>query len=76
MGHWEKYTFEDLAANASRNLELAKEHEEGQYYYCMTAIMFAALTAEAFFNHIGQLKVKSWDKIELKLSPRDKLLVL
>ena len=60
---------------AKQALKRAKE-EEGQLDSCMTAGLFAAFTIEAYLNHIGQIKVRSWDAVERKLGPREKLLLL
>ena len=76
MGHFEKYTFTALFANARLNKKLANENEESRTFYCMSAIMFSAFTAEAFCNHIGAKHFKGWELVERGLSPKEKLELL
>lgn len=42
----------------------------------MTASMFAAFTAEAYFNHVGQARIAYWEKHLDRLSPHAKAVLL
>lgn len=57
-------------------LKQAERQEPGYFYFSMMAGVFAAFTVEAFFNHVGQRKVRDWQLLERKLGPREKLLLL
>ena len=61
---------------AAKQALVHTEKQEGLLYSCMTAGLFSAFTIEAYLNHIGQIKVRSWDAVERKLGPREKLLLL
>jgi hypothetical protein len=52
------------------------DHQEGQFYSCMSAGVFSAFTFEAYLNHIGETKVRDWDSLERRLGPREKLILL
>lgn len=57
--------------------ELDREaHRHGQTYDCMAAILFCAFTLESYFNYLGKEKFPSWDKVERKLGPKEKLPLL
>jgi hypothetical protein len=62
---------------AARNaLKMAQEQQSGWLYFAMMAGVFATFTVEGYLNHLGQKHVHSWSKIELKLGPQEKLLLL
>lgn len=61
---------------ARRALEKARENKQGALYFKMMAGVFAAFTVEGYLNHLGQERVRVWSKLERKLGPQEKLLLL
>ena len=53
-------------------LKLAKAQEDGQFYSCMAANVFAAFTFEAYLNTVGSGLIRFWSELEY-LSPESKL---
>jgi hypothetical protein len=45
-------------------LDIAKKSAEGQFFDYMTSMLFAAFCLEAYFNHLGELRIKYWRKID------------
>jgi hypothetical protein len=70
------FTYAYLFMAAQHALEHAEASEAGRFYDCMSAIMFCAFTLEAYFNHLGKQTFNSWDIIERKLGPKEKLSLL
>ena len=54
----------------------SRAREGGGMYDCLTAILFSALTLEAFLNALGMGVVRGWEVLERKLSPQEKLSLL
>jgi hypothetical protein len=57
-------------------LKRAEDDINGRSLMLAASIVFSAFKLEAFFNHIGPLKIPSWSLIERKITPIDKLLVI
>jgi hypothetical protein len=70
------FTYAYLNMAARHALEHAEASEHGRTYDCMSVILFCAFTLEAYFNHLGKEKIRSWVKIERKLGPKEKLALL
>ncbi len=63
--------------NASRlALNQAKEIEKGRFYNCMSVIIYSAFCIEGYLNHVGAKIIESWDILERKLSPEEKLQII
>ena len=60
---------------ARQALAQAEKEREGCFYWFMSAGVFSSFTMEAFFNHLGQRRVRDWSVFERK-SPRAKLRLL
>jgi len=54
-------------------LELARQSQESRFYNCMASMIFCAFSLEAYFNQIGENKLKHWKSIQRKLGPEEKL---
>jgi hypothetical protein len=67
------YTYAHLREMAWNAYEAAETLERGRYLHCQSAVVFCAFTLEGYLNHIGVLRVKTWDILERKLSWREKL---
>jgi len=50
-----------------------RARESGEMDDCLTAVLFSALTLEAFLNALGTGVVRGWDQLERKLAPQEKL---
>lgn len=70
------FAYAYLHAAAKHSLEHAEASEDGRTYDCMATILFCAFTLEAYLNHLGKVKIPSWEKIERKLGPKEKLYLL
>jgi hypothetical protein len=70
------YTYAYLYQAAKNALLQTKPDQKGHGYNCMSAIIFCAFTLEAYFNNLGKQKLHSWEKIERKLGPREKLALI
>lgn len=57
-------------------LKKAEADVKGRNLMLAASMVFSAFKLEAFFNHIGQLKVPSWNLVERKITPIDKLLFI
>ncbi len=57
-------------------LQAAKESIDGRFFSCLTAMVFAAFSLEAYLNHVGPSEFPDWAKFERKKSPRQKLEML
>jgi hypothetical protein len=57
-------------------LEHAEESPDGRSLYLSASMVFSAFTVEAFLNHVGLERVPSWDLVERKLSPLEKMELL
>lgn len=66
-------TYAFLFHAAREALSHAEKDEEGRFFDCLSCMTFCALTLEAFFNHIGNQRVRHWLHFERKLSPSEKL---
>jgi hypothetical protein len=53
--------------------QAAKGSEDGRFFNCLTAMVFAAFSLEAYLNHLGNSEFPDWPKSERKRSPRQKL---
>lgn len=69
-------TYAFLYSTARESLWHAEEDENGQFFDCLSCIIFCALTLEAFFNHLGIQFVRHWSRLERKLNPSEKLDIL
>jgi hypothetical protein len=67
------YAYAHLREMAWNAYKAAEAVEEGRYLHCQAAVVFCAFALEAYLNHIGVRRVKSWDLLERKLSWREKL---
>ena len=57
-------------------LKAGQEHELGCSHQFRASLVFTAFALEAYLNHIGARLFKSWEKIERKLTPTEKLSLL
>lgn len=57
-------------------MKRAKESKEGEFFECITAMVFSAFCLEAYLNHLGALKIGYWDVLKERLRPYEKLQVL
>jgi hypothetical protein len=67
------YTYAYLRQMAVNAHEAAETLERGRSLHCQAAVLFCAFTLEGYLNHVGTLKMRSWDILERKLSWREKL---
>jgi hypothetical protein len=67
------FTFAHLRGMAWNAYETAEALELGRSLHCQSAVVFCAFTVEGYLNHIGALRVKSWNLLERKLSWHEKL---
>lgn len=70
------YTYRYLLLAAQRAYLRAEDEDRDSLIDCMEVILFAALSLEAFLNHLGPTLLRGWGPIKKKLSPREKLAVL
>jgi hypothetical protein len=57
-------------------LQAGKENPLGSDHQFRASLVFTAFALEAYLNHIGGLEFKSWESLERKLSPENKLTLL
>lgn len=50
--------------------------ESEQLYKSINSILLTAFFVEAYLNHVGAVKVRSWNILEKKLSPKEKLEII
>lgn len=60
-------TFGYMFIGAKYFLKSAQEDAYGQFYNLISCLIFSAFTLEAYFNHLGKLRNKDWDKVERKI---------
>ena len=53
-------------------LDIARLSEEGQPYTCVASLTFSAFMLEAYFNHLGSLRIREWDEVERKYAKLEK----
>ncbi len=70
------YTYNYLWVTGHNALLQAKTTELGSFYNLITTMLFSAFCLEAYFNHVGEQKIQSWDLIEKCLQPIKKLELL
>lgn len=70
------YGFAYLSAASERFAKQAEEKEDEAWSECMAALMFSALSIEAYLNHLGPQVFKTWHKNLDKLSPEAKLAII
>ena len=69
-------TYQLLFETARRELDLAKSlPTRNNRYFLLSAGVFVAMTAEAFFNDLGSRVIPSWSQLQ-RLDPREKAEVL
>jgi len=68
--------FIDHLQISGNTLKSLKDQGGGHYHYIMITMTFAALSMEAYLNHIGRGTFKSWDEIDSRLNPKGKLMLL
>lgn len=68
-------TYQLLFETARRELDNAKSLPGGSMYFLISAGVFTAFTAEAFFNDLGSRVIPSWSQMQ-RLDPREKAEVL
>jgi hypothetical protein len=68
-------TYQLLFETARRELEQAKALPVGSRYFLVSAGVFVAFTAEAFFNDLGSRRIPFWSQLQ-RLDPREKAEVL
>ncbi|MGH9253540.1 MAG: hypothetical protein ACRD3C_03105 [Vicinamibacterales bacterium] len=68
-------TYQLLFETARRELDQAKALPAGNKHFSISAGVFVAFTAEAFFNDLGSRVIPSWSQL-LRLDPREKAEVL
>jgi hypothetical protein len=67
------YTYAHLRLMAWNAYKTAESQALGRHLHCQSAVVFCAFTLEGYLNHIGVLRVKSWNLVERKLSWTEKL---
>jgi hypothetical protein len=68
-------TYQMLFETARRELDQAQATPAGNRYFLLSAGVFVAFTAEAFFNDLGSRVIPSWSQLQ-RLDPREKAEVL
>ena len=68
-------TFVDLNHSSNVLISKSKQEKRGSYHTTMAAILMAAFTFEAYLNHLGEMKIKFWDRIE-SVRIMDKYMIL
>jgi hypothetical protein len=68
-------TYQMLFETARRELDQAQSLPAGNRYFLLSAGVFVALSAEAFFNDLGSRVIPSWSQLQ-RLDPREKAEVL
>lgn len=71
-GSHETNTFVYMWLGARHMLDMAKQTTEGRLYTCIASLMFSAFMLEAYFNHLGSLRNREWDKVERKYPKLEK----
>ncbi len=70
-------TYSFLHIAALQGTEQAESSEEGQFYNCMSSIMFTAFCIEAYLNHVAPQLLPHWyGAIERSLSVHSKLEII
>lgn len=67
------FTYTFLQSAAHESITRLGSKESNPENACLVAMLLAALTMEAFLNHIGPSLAACWDYIERFMSPREKL---
>lgn len=67
------FAYVTLHNGAYYALQAAKESIDGRFFNCLTAMVFAAFSLEAYLNHLGTSEFPDWVKFERSKSPRQKL---
>jgi hypothetical protein len=57
-------------------LKSGQENEVGSTHQFRASLVFTAFALEAYLNHIGAILFKSWETIERKLTPNEKLTLI
>lgn len=57
-------------------LRQGKNNEKGSFYNFLASMLFVTFALEAYLNYVGKQKLSTWDEIERKLSPKEKLELL
>lgn len=70
------YAYVTLHNAAYYALQAAKESVDGRFFNCLSAMVFAAFSLEAYLNHIGTSEFPDWIKLERNKSPKQKLEML
>jgi hypothetical protein len=68
-------TYQLLLETARRELDQANALPAGSGFFLISAGVFVAFTAEAFFNDLGSRVIPSWSQLQ-RLDPREKAEVL
>jgi hypothetical protein len=68
-------TYQMLFETARRELDQAQATPASNRYFLLSAGVFVAFTAEAFFNDLGSRVIPSWSQLQ-RLDPREKAEVL
>ena len=68
-------TYQLLLETAQRELDYARALPAASQTFLISAGVFAAFTAEAFFNDLGSRMIPFWDQLQ-RLDPREKAEVL
>jgi hypothetical protein len=70
------FSYVTLHNAAHYALQAAQGSEDGGFFNCLYAMIFAAFSLEAYLNHLGNSEFPDWPKFERRRSPRQKLDVL
>jgi hypothetical protein len=66
------YAYVTLHNAAHYALQAARETEDGRFFNCLTAMVFAAFSLEAYLNQLGTSEFPDWTKFERNKSPMQK----
>ena len=58
------YSYSIMHQTSWHLLDIAKKSPEGQFFNYLTSMLFSAFCLEAYFNHLGEVKIKYWAKID------------
>ncbi|TQO97450.1 hypothetical protein FLM07_18555 [Vibrio cholerae] len=66
-------TYNWMLKAAKLQLVQAQATEEARMFSTMSTLLYSAFALEAYFNHLGAIKVEDWLRRERRLSKRKKL---
>src|SRR5438445_7886600 len=70
------YSYTYLLMAVHKSIRRAQNSERDTFVDCLNVLLYSALAAEAFLNHIGPQVFPHWEPLKKKLSPQEKLDVI